>query len=132
MASFFSSRFENESNMTSLFSACKNCFGLLKKRCQSSISFTQFFNSQEINGIIICVHIHYFQHKQQELVIEKDDPMSELASSKWFCITTGRTPISKHRRSFSNPFESSVYLLKQIKQQAASRRNNKNRLKQQL
>jgi hypothetical protein len=73
----------------------------------------------------MCSH-HYFEHNQQQLITEHDDGMDdllELTSSKWFCITNGRTPVSKHRRKFSNPFVSSTYLMKKMKQQAARRRN---------
>jgi len=70
---------------------------------------------------------HYFEHKQQQLITTQDDAMDDLlklASSKCFSITTGKTAISKHRRKFSNPFVSSAYLLKKMKQQAARRRND--------
>lgn len=71
----------------------------------------------------MCSH-HYFEHKQQQLSAENDDAMDDLlqrASSKCFCITHGGHSISKHRRTFSNPFVSSSYLLKKMRQQAARR-----------
>lgn len=71
----------------------------------------------------MCSH-HYFEHKQQQLSIEADDAMDDLlqlASSKCFCISTNGYSISKSRRSFSNPFVSSTYLLKKMRQQAARR-----------
>ncbi|CAF1098464.1 unnamed protein product [Rotaria sordida] len=71
----------------------------------------------------MCSH-HYFEHKQQQLVNQNDDAMDDLlqlASSKCFCISNGGYSISKHRRSFSNPFVSSSYLLKKMRQQAARR-----------
>ena len=70
----------------------------------------------------MCSH-HYFEHKQR-LANEKDDIMDDLlqrASSKCFCISNGGHSISKYRRTFSNPFASSTYLLKKMRQQAARR-----------
>lgn len=71
----------------------------------------------------MCSH-HYLEHKQQQLASENDDAMDDLlqlASSKCFCISNGGYSISKQRRTFSNPFVSSTYLLKKMKQQAARR-----------
>jgi hypothetical protein len=72
----------------------------------------------------MCSH-HYFEHKQQQkLAAENDDAMDDLlqrASSKIFCISNGGYALSKYRRAFSNPFVSSTYLLKKMKQQAARR-----------
>ena len=74
----------------------------------------------------MCSH-HYFEHKQQQLGSENDDAMDgllQLAASKYFCISNGGYSLSKHRRSFSNPFVSSKYLLKKMRQQAAHRPDN--------
>jgi hypothetical protein len=49
------------------------------------------------------------------------DDLLQRAASKCFCISNGGYSISKHRRPFSNPFVSSTYLLKKMKQQAARR-----------
>jgi hypothetical protein len=72
----------------------------------------------------MCSH-HYFEHKQQQqLNTENDDAMDDLlqrAASKCFCISNGGYSISKQRRSYSNPFVSSSYLLKKMRQQAARR-----------
>jgi hypothetical protein len=71
----------------------------------------------------MCSH-HYFEHKQQQLVDNYDDAMDDLlqrASSKCFCISNGGHSISKHRRPFSNPFVSSTYLLKKMRQKAVLR-----------
>lgn len=71
----------------------------------------------------MCSH-HYFEHKQQQSSIQNDDAMDDLlqlASSKYFCISNSGHSISKSRRSFSNPFVSSSYLLKKMRQQAARR-----------
>jgi len=70
----------------------------------------------------MCSH-HYFEHKQQQLASENDDAMDDLlqrAASKCFCITSGYS-LTKQRRTFSNPFVSSTYLLKKMRQQAARR-----------
>jgi len=70
---------------------------------------------------------HYFEHKQQQLVDENDDAMDELlqrASSKFFCVSNGGYSLTKQRRPFSNPFVSSTYLLKKMRQQAAHRPEN--------
>ncbi|CAF3226787.1 unnamed protein product [Rotaria socialis] len=74
----------------------------------------------------MCSH-HYFEHKQQQLSVENDDAMDDLlqlASSNIFCISSNRYSISKNRRSLSNPFVSSTYLLKKMRQQAARRPDN--------
>lgn len=69
---------------------------------------------------------HYFDHKQQLLATENDDAMDDLlqlASSKCFCITNGGYSLTKQRRPFGNPFVSSTYLLKKMRQQAIQRPN---------
>ena len=74
----------------------------------------------------MCSH-HYFEHKQDQLTTKDDDAMDDLlqlASSKCFCISTSGYSISKQRRTFSNPFVSSSYLLKKMRQQAARRSDN--------
>ncbi|CAF1182569.1 unnamed protein product [Adineta steineri] len=74
----------------------------------------------------MCSH-HYFEHKQQQLSTENDDAMDDLlqlASSKCFCISSSGYSITKQRRTFSNPFVSSTYLLKKMRQQAARRPDN--------
>jgi hypothetical protein len=74
----------------------------------------------------MCSH-HYFEHKQQQLAAYNDDAMDDLlqlASSECFCISNGGHSTSKHRRPFSNPFVSSTYLLKKMRQQAARRPDN--------
>jgi hypothetical protein len=72
----------------------------------------------------MCSH-HYFDHKQKHLNDgNDDDAMDDLlqrASSKWFCISNGGYSTSKQRRPFSNPFVSSAYLLKKMRQQAVRR-----------
>lgn len=65
---------------------------------------------------------HYFEHKQKEeeetSPTDADDQamddLLQLAASKCFCITSRGT--SKHRPKFSNPFVSSRYLLKKMRQ----------------
>lgn len=72
----------------------------------------------------MCSH-HYFEHKQQQLTTENDEAMDDLlqlASSKCFCISNNGYSTSKQRRTLSNPFVSSGYLLKKMRQQAAARR----------
>jgi hypothetical protein len=69
---------------------------------------------------------HYLEHKelQERLATEHDDAMDDLlqrASSKIFCISNGGYSLTKHRRSFTNPFVSSAYLLKKMRQQAIRR-----------
>lgn len=74
----------------------------------------------------MCSH-HYFEHKQQQLAADKDDAMDDLlqlAASKYFCIGNGSYSLSKPRRTFANPFVSSAYLLKKMRQQAARRPEN--------
>ncbi len=71
----------------------------------------------------MCSH-HYFEHKQQQLAVVNDDAMDDLlqrASSKCFCITNGGYSLTKQRRTFGNPFVSSTYLLKKMRQQAVRR-----------
>lgn len=71
---------------------------------------------------------HYFEHKQKNLSSDNDDAMNdllELASSKWFCISGAGSAITKIRRTFSNPFVSSGYLLKKMRQRAARSSNSK-------
>ena len=72
---------------------------------------------------------HYFEHKQQQedLARENDDAMDDLlqrASSKCFCISSNGHSFVKQRRTFSNPFVSSSYLLKKMRQQAMRRPEN--------
>lgn len=71
----------------------------------------------------MCSH-HYFEHKQQQSDEGNDEAMDdllELAASKCFCISNGGYSLTKQRRTFSNPFVSSTYLLKKMRQQAARR-----------
>ncbi|UJR16422.1 hypothetical protein I4U23_003324 [Adineta vaga] len=72
----------------------------------------------------MCSH-HYFEHKQQQQLAAKHadamDDLLQLASSKCFCIGNGGHSLSKARRTFSNPFVSSTYLLKKMRQRTANR-----------
>lgn len=72
---------------------------------------------------------HYFEHKQQQelLATEHDDAMDDLlqrTSSKVFCISTNGHAFLKQRRAFPNPFASSSYLLKKMRQQGIRRPGN--------
>ena len=76
----------------------------------------------------MCSH-HYFEHKQQsELTVENDDQMDDLlrlTSSRYFCISNNRFSLSKQRRTLTNPFVSSSYLLKKMRQRTARQRSTK-------
>lgn len=75
----------------------------------------------------MCSH-HYFEHKQQQqLENENDQAMEDLlqrAASKCFCISQNGYSLIKSRRTFANPFVSSSYLLKKMRQQAVRRPQN--------
>lgn len=75
----------------------------------------------------MCSH-HYFEHKQQQqLTSDHDQAMEDLlqrASSKCFCISSNGHSLMKSRRTLTNPFVSSSYLLKKMRQQAMRRPQN--------